>query len=185
MKIGRSIHGAKAVAPLLIVGVVALGGGMALAQDGNTIRACAHKTTGALRLDSPAGGCNVSETPVTWNTQGPQGPRGEAAPRLFALVRSGHLGDPGPYLRASSGVISVERSQQGFYSLVFDRDVADCAAVASITSFNGGYPGNRVASTVHWPHIESMRTTIGVRTQFFTAGEFHDADSSFNLTVAC
>lgn len=171
---------------LVVLGVAA-GGGLALASDGNTLRACANNTTGALRLAKEPGECHVSESAVEWNIEGPQGPAGEPASRLFLAVRSGHLGNPTPVVFGSSGVIAVERTQPGFYDVKFDQDVAVCSAVVSPSSFNGGFPGNRIASTVHWPHIESARDTIGVRTQRFvpSVGDFVDEDSSFSLSVTC
>lgn len=178
---------ARLAAAMLIGAMVAVGGGLAFASDGNTLHACANKTTGALRLVEKTGSCHVSETSAEWNIQGPPGPQGEAAIPLFASVRSGHLGDPTPVTFGSSGVLSVERMEPGFYVVEFDQDVATCSAVASISSFNGGFPGHRIISTVHWPHEDEMRDSIGVRTQRFATipGDFIDEDASFSLTVTC
>lgn len=187
----RDRSGPRGIVRVIGISLVALGvaagGGLALASDGNTIHACAHKTTGALRLAQELGACHVSETTVEWNIQGLQGPQGPPATRLFLAVRSGHLGVPTPVIFGSSGVTGVERIQPGLYEVKFDQDVALCSAVASPSSFNGAYPGNRTASTVHWPHMESMRDTIGVRTQRFVSslGDFVDEDHSFSLTVTC
>lgn len=178
---------ARLTAATLIGATIAVGGGLAFASDGNALHACANKTTGALRLVEETGGCHVSETSVEWNIQGPPGPQGEAATPLFVSVRSGHLGDPTPVVFGSSGVVSVERTQPGFYVVEFDQDVATCSAVASISSFNGGFPGHRIISTVHWPHEDEMRDSIGIRTQRFLTfpDDFIDEDASFSLTVTC
>lgn len=50
-------------------------GGVAVAQasTGTTIKACANKSNGALRLASK---CRTSEKRVTWGAVGPQGPQG-------------------------------------------------------------------------------------------------------------
>jgi hypothetical protein len=50
-------------------------GAYAAASDGNTINACAVKTTGALRISS-SGTCLPSEEAVQWNQTGPPGPPG-------------------------------------------------------------------------------------------------------------
>ena len=52
-------------------------GAYAAASDGNTINACAVKTTGQLRL-STNGNCLPSEQAIQWNQTGPPGPPGPA-----------------------------------------------------------------------------------------------------------
>ncbi len=51
----------------------------------NVFRACADKTTGALRTIYPLGPCTANESAVFWNIQGPAGPAG--APGVSALER--------------------------------------------------------------------------------------------------
>ena len=69
----------RARVPLLAVAaacLLALGAGWAIAASTTstaTIRACASKSTGVLRL---ARTCKRSEHRVNWNTVGPRGPRG-------------------------------------------------------------------------------------------------------------
>lgn len=74
----KSVRGPARV-PFLAVAaacLLAIGAGWAIAASTTssaTIRACASKSTGALRL---AGKCKSSEHRVSWNTVGPRGPRG-------------------------------------------------------------------------------------------------------------
>jgi hypothetical protein len=74
-----------------IAGGLALAIHVASAQSSSTIYACAGPQ-GQLRQVSGPGQCRPSETPVSWNQQGPagpQGPQGDPGPQ-------GPQGDPGP-----------------------------------------------------------------------------------------
>lgn len=54
--------------------------GIAVAQQGDAIHACAKNVNGQLRLvDGPAD-CRASETPFAWSVTGPQGPEGAQGP---------------------------------------------------------------------------------------------------------
>jgi hypothetical protein len=59
---------------------LALGGGALAATSfvgsGGTLRACANKQSGSLRLVKPGSKCRKSETGVVWNQQGPRGFQG-------------------------------------------------------------------------------------------------------------
>lgn len=57
-----------------------------------TIHACAHKTTGNMRMVSNANQCRRNETRVSWNVQGPAGPAGPQG----AQGPQGEQGIPGP-----------------------------------------------------------------------------------------
>lgn len=56
--------------------------GVAIAQGGSdaTLIACAHDTTGDLRLVASTDECRPQETPVSWNQIGPEGPPGPQGP---------------------------------------------------------------------------------------------------------
>jgi hypothetical protein len=87
----------------------ALGGGYALAADGgsgnNTIKACANKRDGFLRLDRYP--CKSSERRVTWSVRGIRGARGPRGPR-------GTVGIPGsPGAPATSLSERVEPGSTG------------------------------------------------------------------------
>jgi hypothetical protein len=81
--------------------LLAVGAGWAIAASTTssaTLRACASKSNGALRL---AGKCKSSERAVSWNTVGPRGPRGlqgiqGAKGDTGATGATGLPGQPGP-----------------------------------------------------------------------------------------
>ncbi len=57
----------------------------------DTINACAKKTNGTLRLVADLGQCTSNEAPISWESEGPQGPAGPQgepapAPPRFELV---------------------------------------------------------------------------------------------------
>ena len=66
------------------------------AQDADVLNACVSKNLGLMRLLAPGGTCKPTETPVSWNVQGPAGPSGPVGPQgpagpqyaLSASVRS-------------------------------------------------------------------------------------------------
>lgn len=66
--------------------------GIALAAipgDGGVISGCFAKRGGSLRvIDASSGSCKASETALTWNQTGLQGPKGDTGPQ-------GAKGDPG------------------------------------------------------------------------------------------
>jgi hypothetical protein len=66
---------------LLVVGALAVGGGIAWAtipDAGGVIHACYKNANGSLRVIDPGlgGSCNPSESPLTWSQTGPAGPPG-------------------------------------------------------------------------------------------------------------
>jgi hypothetical protein len=64
------------VSATLVIGVAAGGTAVGI-ERADTIRACVHKGSGALRVTDAAGSCNrTSETPLDWNRAGPTGPSG-------------------------------------------------------------------------------------------------------------
>src|SRR5690242_12352018 len=48
----------------------------AASVSAQTVSGCADKNTGSLRRIVPPAVCKSSETPVSWNIQGPTGPQG-------------------------------------------------------------------------------------------------------------
>lgn len=68
----------------------------------------------------------------------------------------------------------------GSYTLTFDRDVAQCAAVTTPGALNGGFAGNRIASA-----NRGSTRSINVLTQRFAGTDFIDESSSFNIAVFC
>lgn len=55
-------------------------------SDGDIINACKNNRNGILRVVDDDADCRRSETPLSWNTEGPQGEQGE----------QGEQGPPGP-----------------------------------------------------------------------------------------
>jgi hypothetical protein len=49
-------------------------------SDGDVINACKNDRNGILRVVDDAADCRGSETPLSWNTEGPQGEQGEQGP---------------------------------------------------------------------------------------------------------
>src|SRR5882672_4769026 len=64
-------------------------------QEASTLRACAQKEDGSLRLVADGVSCRKSETAVSWNVIGPVGPAG-AAGAAGATGRDGRDGVQGP-----------------------------------------------------------------------------------------
>ena len=89
------------VAAPVVVALV-LAGGIAYATIGNsdTISGCYQKQTGQLRvIDTQAGAtCSSSELPISWNVQGPPGPKGDTGAQEAKgdPGPQGPQGDPGP-----------------------------------------------------------------------------------------
>lgn len=123
-------------------------GGLAFAASGGgVIRACANVKTGALRISAKCK--KKQERAVSWNRQGPQGPRGvpgatgvggatgapgatgsagASATKLFATV------DLAGTIVASSPGVQVFHDATGQYEVNFGQDVSHCAAIANIGS---------------------------------------------------
>jgi hypothetical protein len=71
--------------------------GVAVAQDDNTVSACALNSTGALRLVDDAADCRPAETPVAWSVTGPEGPAGPPGELdVYEQRATVYVGDPRP-----------------------------------------------------------------------------------------
>jgi hypothetical protein len=71
----RHLTYANVIATLALVAAVGGGSYAVAASSGGTIKACAKKRVGTLRLASK---CRKSERPISWNAVGPAGPAGPA-----------------------------------------------------------------------------------------------------------
>ena len=80
-------RGAGAVVVGILV-VLAAGGSYALASGSGTIHACVHKGSHFLYT----GKCHKRDTKLSWNIQGPQGPKGDRG----LQGPKGDTGSPGP-----------------------------------------------------------------------------------------
>jgi hypothetical protein len=113
--------------------------------------------------------------------EGPQGPAGDPATKLFAVVNA----DGSVYKQ--SGVIGVSKVGTGTYDITFNRNVDDCAPVASAGGHkltdttwtdNGPDPGIGTAAT--------FGSVVQVRT--LASNGFHDwqlKDWNFQVAVFC
>lgn len=89
--------------PGAVVLAAALGGavigGVAIADNSAAVpvNACVHDETGAVRIVSASGECRSSETPTSWNREGPIGPVGPPGPAgpEGPVGAAGPAGDPG------------------------------------------------------------------------------------------
>src|SRR5215208_6997557 len=86
---------------LLVALPLALMAGVALAAQPSgrrpsnaVINACVKKGSGQVRVVRPGAACRKKESPLSWNAQGPAGPRGAAGP-TGAAGPAGPKGDTG------------------------------------------------------------------------------------------
>jgi hypothetical protein len=86
-------------------------GGLAIAQTGGVIHACANGRTGALRM---ANSCRSNEHPIAWSVRGPAGPRGASGPQgpQGASGPQGPQGAPGQDGTGSLGDVTIVRTSQ-------------------------------------------------------------------------
>jgi hypothetical protein len=96
-----SVRIASAVLVALLIAVCA-GGASA---DAATIRACAKKKTGAMRLVAKGKRCKASERKLTWNAKGPAGAPGQpgAAGAQGPAGTKGDVGAQGPQGQPGDG----------------------------------------------------------------------------------
>src|SRR5436190_19557914 len=78
------VRGRRLAAVAFGLALTLVGGGAALATipNGGTINACYAKGTGAVRvIDASSAQCKGSESPLSWNQTGQQGPKGAGGPQ--------------------------------------------------------------------------------------------------------
>lgn len=102
MKLGRFKQAVGLGGALTLL--IAAGAAYAAIPDGNTIHGCYHDASGQLRVTAVSGNCQVRETAISWNQQGPKGadgdqgdpgPEGPQGP-VGPVGPKGDQGDPGP-----------------------------------------------------------------------------------------
>jgi hypothetical protein len=161
----------------LSVGVVS----NANATNGNVIKACANKKTGAMRFLA-RGSCKSSETSLSWNQQGPTGPigaTGAPGPAGPAGARgatgatgpsgaTGATGATGP--SGSSAAVSTQSvtlrylGAQGFNGI-------ECGS-GTMTAYKPGYAywgmfldawtANDLQNSSRWTQLRSCEITVKV-----------------------
>jgi hypothetical protein len=172
--------------------LLAIGAGWAIAASTTssaTIRACASKSTGALRL---AASCRRSERSVSWNTVGPRGPRGlpgiqgakgdtGAAGATGATGAAGAAGQDGP-----PGPVVLIYRNSGAHSLPSGQTTTQQVSCPQDTfAVGGGVQGANITvgssdqlGLPEWPSPPGSGWTATVTN---TGG----ADTTFQLDVIC
>jgi hypothetical protein len=129
----------------------------------STIRVCANKTTGDLRL-LITNACSASERLLTWNKQGPIGARGPQGP----TGPSGPQGPTGP-----SGEDASVATQQVTLSYLGGQTFSgiDCGA-GSMTAYKPGYAywglflnawqASDLQNSSRWTQLRSCEITLKV-----------------------
>jgi hypothetical protein len=177
-------------AALLLVLVAGLGGGYALAAAKNkSITVCVDKNTGILHLHNH-GKCKRTQTRLTWNQKGAQGPQGVQGP-------AGQAGPPavsvwavvaGSGVVASGQGISVQRLSVGSYELTISAPACAQGFNAPVVSVSDAYPPNGQgpgAFAVAWVGDTATNQQFTVTTGVVASGLFMPTDHTFNVVDAC
>jgi hypothetical protein len=171
---------------LVLVLVVGVGGGYALAASKTkTITVCADKKTGILHLHN-RGKCKRTQTRVTWNQKGPQGPAGVQGP-------AGQAGAPAVSIWANvsqAGVVisgqglAVQHVGAGSYQLTITAPAcsqgnnAPVVTVADAVPPGGSFP-------VAWYGTTGSNQQFPVFTGDVAGGSFMAGDHSFTVMDVC
>jgi len=136
-----------------LLAAAAIGATPAAAHTGaSVVYVCAKNATGELRLVSKATKCRHGEQKLSWNVTGPSGKRGArgtpgepgAAGEKGEAGVKGEAGPPattmwavveasGKLVRGGSATASAERlGESSEYEVVFNRDVSECAYIATV-----------------------------------------------------
>jgi hypothetical protein len=119
-KFGARLGGVSPSMAVALVALVVAIGGVAYASipgpDG-AIHGCYDNSTGALRVIDPDAGrtCSGVETALSWNQQGPQGPKGDPAPVPQANFGSDGKVEPSDLpkkFRSKPGTLSLKKRRQ-------------------------------------------------------------------------
>ena len=110
---------------------------------GESIKACAKKSNGAMRLIDASKNCKKSERTLTWGTQGDAGATG-ATGATGSTGATGATGASPVYLygsfqadgtklteRSSAAMPNATVASTGIFNLTFATSMANCSAVAS------------------------------------------------------
>jgi hypothetical protein len=182
---------------LLLVLVVGLGGGYALAASKTkSIAVCADKKTGILHLKT-RGKCKRGQTRVTWNQRGPQGPQGIPGPTgqqgASAVSVWANVTNAGSVL-AGQG-ISVQHVGSGVYEVTITAPACaqrSNAPVISVSDTNP--PGGQAngAYPVAWYQATGLNQQFTVFTGYVPApgtggsySGFTPSDHTFDVMDAC
>jgi hypothetical protein len=177
-------------AALLLVLVVGAGGGYALAASKNkTIAVCADKKTGILHLHNH-GKCKRTQTRVTWNQQGLQGPQGAQGPagQPGAAAAGAWAVVAGSGAVAAGQGISVHRISAGSYQVSVSAPACAQGFNAPVVSVSDANPPNGQgagAFPVAWVGDTATNQQFTVTTGVVATGTFTPTDHTFNVIDAC
>jgi Collagen triple helix repeat (20 copies) len=137
------MKGGRAYAALALVGALAISGVAVAAssQSAETVRACASKRTGELRLLRGSQRCRSTETRVSWNVRGARGVAGPAGAQGTAGA-TGPAGPAGPQGPQGAAGAAGPQGLAGVGKAYFGPDPAD--PISDIG--DGASGGSRVAS---------------------------------------
>jgi hypothetical protein len=130
--------------------------------------------------------------------RGERGPTGERGPIgetgltggvdttiLWAVVSAGNGSTPASIARGKHAV-SANRFAQGIEEVKFDRDVSNCAYVATLGSSTGAVsPGFYTPTSTSVTPVSGATDTVFVSTAYLSGGFPTGLDASFHLIVAC
>jgi hypothetical protein len=170
------------------------------------IHGCYVKSGGSLRVIDSAGKCKSTETSLNWNQSGPTGARGATGPK-GAMGATGPAGPTGPkgatgpigptgpngadaislwavvdrdgVIARSSGATGSRRLVEGVYEVTFNRDVTQCAYVASV-----GFADSTTSIAGMIAAKQSGGNPNGVAVETYDPIARH-FDNHFHLVVAC
>ncbi len=103
-----------------------------------TIYACAKNSNGRLRVVSAANQCRNSETPISWNSTGPEGPQGGVGPQ-------GPQGDIG--LEGPTGIPGSSGTMFQFVGVTTTTHVGGSGIRTFTEACQQDYPGSRMCSS--------------------------------------
>ena len=187
------------IAYLALFVALGAGGGYAVAASNNkTITVCADKKTGVLHLKT-RGRCKSSQTPVSWNQQGPQGSQGTQGPQgtQGAQGLQGAQGPAGVTVWANvtnSGVIlhgdgiAVQRQSAGTYEVTITAPACAQSNNAPVVSLSDANPPNGQsggAFPVAWYGATGSNQQFTVYTGVVVSGTFTATDHTFDVLDTC
>lgn len=120
----------------------------------------------------------LSGIPGPIGAQGPSGPAGEPATKLWAVVNSDGT------LRQGSGVVSVSGEPKNGTSVTFNRNVDNCAVIASVGRTGRDFVQGRVLADTGL-EITGHKILDANKVIAQTSGNEGPASLGFNLAVFC
>jgi hypothetical protein len=166
----------------LAVAVIACGAAYAAsAAKSRTITVCVHHNGGGLYR---AARCDAHDSRLTWNAQGPAGPRGPAGAKGLSLFA--RVDQAGTLHQHSAGVtVTKDKTFTGVYHVFFAQNISRCAAVVSQgeAANNSFFPGTLYEAVVQSdPNNDGNPHEVAV---FPTDPSGVPRDAGFDLILAC